>query len=253
MLGWLLEIKDIPIDSKYPIFLPFWEKATLVGRRRLWRVSGVIASAPAFLGLEVFGENFWVFPGQHVATAWMVRHFPPLPLCASWCGQQNFRFQIQVFKCHSSAWLQFFGNQEPLPDPTMAMDPPTAKAILEKAGRLVPMDYTLLARAVGTGKTVEQGFIAWHRHIPKMLASVNATLTTSRASVLASIAAVLQPRLIVMLARMSKGFCCRFPAQAFLSVVKPLHCFNMSQSKHIFSSETSMPIELSTLSIVHRA
>ena len=41
------------------------------------------------------------------------------------------------------------------------MDPPTAKAILEKAGRLVPMDYTLLARAVGTGKTVEQGFIAF--------------------------------------------------------------------------------------------
>ena len=42
----------------------------------------------------------------------------------------------------------------------MAMDPPTAKAILEKAGRLVPMTFNLLTKAVSTGKAVEEGFIA---------------------------------------------------------------------------------------------
>ena len=40
------------------------------------------------------------------------------------------------------------------------MDPPTAKAILEKAGRLVPMTFKLLTKAVSTGKAVEEGFIA---------------------------------------------------------------------------------------------
>ena len=64
-------------------FCLFLEKATLLGRRRLWRVSGVIASAPAFLGLEVFGEIFKSFARPTCGRSLDGTPFPPLPLCAS--------------------------------------------------------------------------------------------------------------------------------------------------------------------------